>query len=528
MSVDDEVIVQAPRRLAEGSDVAADGLRALALRARPDARAEARAWVRVSERGAGVASRWLWSGAFVAAGVAAAVWFAGLSGGPAPLATSPQAAREVASSPAVAATSAAQQTAGAGNVKRRGGARHGAVGGVAPSGGASREAAPEAIHGGSVEASRTPVAARDGAPTDEAPPRARVKLSRRPVALAAGRAALAAEATVEVRGGTKARASADRSWVRVTLDRGEVGLHVAKRVAGGPGFEVVAGAYHFRVLGTRFRVARVPAGVAPVELWVEEGRVAVSRRGRVLSVVEAGGHWDPRPEASPALATGPARRRVAARASVAPVVRAQVQDDEATPPSTPMLTRARCAVLADESATAREAVACYLEQARRQGIAAETALFEIARLRRDVLGDTEGALSALRESRARFPRGMLRHEVDLSIVELLPKLNRHGEAIEEIGRMLSEGHGEERAAELHVLRGNIYREVLEDFVRAERDYAVAEDERSPAVGDATFLRGVCLQALGHADLARAAFQRYLASGTHRFTDEAKRRLDRLN
>jgi hypothetical protein len=367
------------------------------------------------------------------------------------------------------------------------------------------------------------------APSDSTP---RVKLSRRTVSLAVGRAALAAEATVEVARGTKARASANRRWVRVTLDRGVVGLHVAKRVAGGPGFEVVAGAYHFRVLGTRFRVARVPAGVAPVELWVEEGRVAVSRRGRVLSVVEAGGHWGAGPADSPALALAPARhaavrrrKLLAARETVAPVAD---EPASAPSPSTPMVTRARCAMLADEAATAREAVACYQEQTRGDGVAAETALYEIARLRRDTLGDAEGALAALRESRQRFPRGMLRHEVDLSIVELLPKLNRHGEAIEEIGRLLAEGHSEARAAELHVLRGNIYREVLEDFVRAERDYAAAESERAPTVGDATFLRGVCLQALGRAEPARAAFQRYIASGTARFVDEAKRRLERLN
>lgn len=491
MSAGDELIREAPARLAEGGDDAAEGLRAVALGTRPDARAEVIAWGRVADRVAARAvRRWMWTGAFAAAGVAA-LWFV-TSRGDAPVASSPV----VATSGAPAASKLAATAATAD---------------LLPA------AAPKAV---------------------EAPARTGVKLSRRPVTLAPGHAALASEAEVDVASGTSARATADEDWVRVTLDSGEVGLHVEKRVAGGPGFEVVAGSYHFRVLGTRFRVARVPAGEkpeAPVELWVEEGRVEVSRRGRVLSVVGAGGHWGATPaaptvaDASPApAATTRVRRtkhvtkRLAARVTVAPVT------DDATLAATPMLTRARCAVLADEASTAREAVACYLEQARRDGIAGETALYEVARLRRDVLGDAEGALAALRDSRARFPRGMLRHEVDLSIVELLPKLNRHGEALEEIGRLLAEGHGEERAAELHVLRGNVYREVLEDFVRAERDYAAAEDERAPVVGEATFLRGVCLQALGHTPLARAAFERYLASGAHRYADEAKRRLNRLN
>jgi hypothetical protein len=488
MSAGDELIREAPARLAEGGGQAAEGLRAVALGTRPDARAEVLAWGRVADRvAARAARRWMWTGAFVAAGVAA-FWLATTR---TDLHDAP-----VASSPVVTA------------------ARPAPV--VTP-----------------LAADRRPTSATGAA---QVSPGARLKLSRRPITLAPGHAALASEAEVDVAGGTSARATADRDWVRVTLDSGQVGLHVEKRVAGGPGFEVVAGAYHFRVLGTRFRVAHAPAGDAPVELWVEEGRVEVSRRGRVLSVVSAGGHWGAAPagdDGSPAPtaarvrpAKQPSKRhvtkRLAARATVAPVT------DVATQAATPMLTRARCAVLADEAATAREAIACYLEQARRDGIAGETALYEVARLRRDVLGDAEGALAALRESRARFPRGMLRHEVDLSIVELLPKLNRHGEALEEIGRLLAEGHGEERAAELHMLRGNVYREVLEDFVRAERDYAAAEDARAPVVGEATFLRGVCLQALGHTPLARAAFERYLASGAHRYADEAKRRLDRLN
>jgi hypothetical protein len=323
---------------------------------------------------------------------------------------------------------------------------------------------------------------------------------------------------VDVASGTSARASADAEWVRVVLDRGEVGLHVAKRVAGGPGFEVVAGAYRFRVLGTRFRVARPAVGAKPVELWVEEGRVAVSRRGKLLGVIEAGGHWDASPPVAARTAAAPAHRRAAKHALAARVSQAEV-------PAASL--RGRCAALGDEATTARDAVACYQQQARGEGIAAETALYEVARVRRDFLGDAEGALAALRASRERFPHGMLRQEVDLSIVELLPKLNRHGEAIDEIGRLLAEGHGEERAAELHVLRGNIYREVLEDFVRAERDYAAAESSRAPVVGDATFLRGVCLQALGRAELARATFERYIAA-RGRFSDEARRRLERLN
>jgi hypothetical protein len=47
------------------------------------------------------------------------------------------------------------------------------------------------------------------------------------------------------------------------------------------------------------------------------------------------------------------------------------------------------------------------------------------------------------------------------------------------------------------------------------------------VGEASFFRGVCLQALGRADEAREVFLRYLADGPGRFADEARRRLGRL-
>jgi hypothetical protein len=374
------------------------------------------------------------------------------------------------------------------------------------------------------------------------PPAPRVALSSRPTAIAPGRVALEDEATLDVVEGSTARASADAAWVRVLLDEGEVGLHVAKRVPGGPGFEVVAGGYHFRVLGTRFRVARNALGGPPVELWVDEGRVAVSHDGRALGVIAAGGHWDtdeeeqaaPREKPAAAERTRPARHaptRVIAAAHPSGVAMSHASPIAAMHVS---LVAAKglalpptCAALAEDAETARDAVTCYLAVARGADLAAQTALYEIARLRRDVLGDGAGALAALQDSRARFPAGILRDEVDVSIVELLANLNRHNEAIEEIGRLLADGHGSERNADLRVMRGNIYREVYEDFGHAERDYEAAEEARAPAVGDATFFRGVCLQALGRTAEARAAFQRYLAAGARRFADEAGRRLQRI-
>jgi tetratricopeptide (TPR) repeat protein len=363
--------------------------------------------------------------------------------------------------------------------------------------------------------------ARAPAGLEVAAPPVRLALAPAPRPLPSGPVALggdlgeAGEATVEIAPGTSARAAGDRALVRVVVDHGEVTLHVEKRVPGGPAFEVAAGPYRFRVLGTRFRVARraLDRGRgARVELWVDEGRVAVARGARALGFVEAGGHWSadrPSPQSAPSLEATPP----SASAPKAPAPRSSA--------------RPRCEELAARIETAREALSCYLAEAQGSGLGAETALYEAARLRRDALRDEQGALETLRLYRARFPAGMLSAEVDLSIVELLPKLNRHQDALQEIGRLLAEDPGRERAAELHLMRGNIYREVLEDFGRAERDYAAVEAAQAPLVGDATFFRGVCLQALGRSAEARATLDRYLASGSSRFADEARRHLGRL-
>jgi hypothetical protein len=490
---------ESPPRLIEDGDEVAAGLRALEARTRPDGLDEAAAWRRLSASSPLMsARRWLWSGAFVAAAVAAVVLVARRTSDPI--------------SPGAGGTQLAAPGAGA----------DGQLPLAQPVGGNVRQEDTQ-------EGKKTvePRVARHAEPPLE-PPAPRLALSPRATPIAPGRAALADEATVDLAEGSTARASADETWVRVLLDEGEVGLHVAKRVPSGPGFEVVAGGYHFRVLGTRFRVARNAHDGPPVELWVEEGRVAVSRDGRALGVVAAGGHWDTdeealsAPRATPTATERPRPSRHASASArvIAATHVAAVPDKGLSAPKT-------CATLAADAATAREAVACYLPVSRGGDLAAQTALFEIARLRRDVLGDGAGALVALQDSRARFPSGKLRDEVDLSIVELLANLNRHNEAIEEIGRLLAEGRGVEQTAELRVMRGNIYREVLEDYGHAERDYAAAEEARAPAVGDATFFRGVCLQALGRTAEARDTFQRYLAPGAPRFADEATRRLQRL-
>ena len=162
----------------------------------------------------------------------------------------------------------------------------------------------------------------------------------------------------------------------------------------------------------------------------------------------------------------------------------------------------------------------------------EVALYEVAR-RRDELGDLAGALGVLREHRARFPSGALRTEVDLSIAEILPRLGRYREALDETARLLAAEPRDTRAAELDLLREHVLREGLRDFAGAERAYAAASEQAAMgragerAVDAALFWRGVCLESLGRAGEARAAYERYLArprAGGSREAAEARRRL----
>jgi hypothetical protein len=120
--------------------------------------------------------------------------------------------------------------------------------------------------------------------------------------------------------------------------------------------------------------------------------------------------------------------------------------------SAPLVSEgADCLKLAREG-DARAAERCFEARARGSGLSAEYSLYELARLRRDLLEDSSGALAALDQHRARFPRGGLRAEVELTRVELLVKSGRAAEALAEVERMLASGVSREREAELSRIR----------------------------------------------------------------------------
>jgi len=153
------------------------------------------------------------------------------------------------------------------------------------------------------------------------------------------------------------------------------------------------------------------------------------------------------------------------------------------------------------------------------------ALYEVARLRRDVLGDAAGALRVLAEYRTRFPSGSLRREADMSQLELLVQLGRTDEALKQSDELLSSSASGERAAELRLLRGHILRKTR-SFAAAAREYELAERVR-PGRGDVTYFHALCLEALGLGPEAAALFGQYLEQPQHSYAEDARRRLEKL-
>ncbi len=217
-------------------------------------------------------------------------------------------------------------------------------------------------------------------------------------------------------------------------------------------------------------------------------------RARVASAVDSEGEVAPRPSAA-----------------------APVTQDESAPD---------CLSFARNGAT-RVAEDCFLKRAEGSGIGAEMALYEVARLRRDVLADPAGALQALSDYRRRFPSGSLRREADMSQLELLVQLGRSNDALRQTEELLASSAAGERAAELHLLRGHIFRKNLGQWRAAEREYALAETASGASHIEASYFRGVCLQALGELAAARAAYERYLEQGGRNYGTEVRRRLESL-
>jgi hypothetical protein len=332
------------------------------------------------------------------------------------------------------------------------------------------------------------------------------------ITLTAGERKLSDGSVVSLSPGGSARVRGRGKATSLVLDGGKLTLAVERRAPGAE-LEVWAGAYRFKVVGTRFSVTR--SGDA-VGLRVDEGRVAVYGENGELTTVSAGGDWSSAdaPVAVPTVNTAGAPKQLVRRPADAP----KPVDAEPSPDCRELARRGE----------PKGAEACYLERSAGTGLQAETALLEVARLRRDVLGEPRSALSALELYRRRFPNGSLRSEADLAYVVLLTRLGRHDEALAESQSLLASPKGRERAVELHLLRGNVYRKSLGNSAQAAEEYAKAE-KLDGSNSEATYLLGACLEELGDSVAATSAYRRYLDKApAGKRAGEVRERLARLS
>lgn len=174
---------------------------------------------------------------------------------------------------------------------------------------------------------------------------------------------------------------------------------------------------------------------------------------------------------------------------------------------------------------ARDAEACFLKRAQGSGLGAEMALYEVARMRRDVLADADGALRVLAEYRTRFPAGALRREADMSQLELLLQLGRTEDALRQSAELLASSSSGERAAELHLLRGQILRKNQAKYAAAAAEYELAE--KAGARAEVKYFRALCLEALGQTTEAAALFAQYVEQPRRPYAEDARRRLEKL-
>jgi hypothetical protein len=353
----------------------------------------------------------------------------------------------------------------------------------------------------SVERSLPASAPRPDAPSAE-PRSAEASELAATQTLSAGETRLEDGSRVRLAPTSSARVERGPRGVRIGLEQGTITVDVAKQ-AEGQTFEVQAKTYRFVAIGTAFVVS---ASGERVELDVQEGRVAVFRGESELARVAAGEAWSP------------PRELAAVRAAEAPTPQHVAQPNAPDDENCLALARAR---------RARDAESCFIARATRGGLGAEMALFELSRLRSDVLGDPAGALVALKEYRERFPNGSLRTEVDVARVHLLARLGRHAELVAESAELLQGPTGRERGGELRMLRANALRTGLKDCRSAEREYAEVETAGGKFAADAAFYRGVCLQALGDTTGAARAYRRYLEQPGRPRAAEAQRRLHEL-
>jgi hypothetical protein len=194
--------------------------------------------------------------------------------------------------------------------------------------------------------------------------------------------------------------------------------------------------------------------------------------------------------------------------------------------ASPVPTESHCRKLSAAGRTER-AIECFRAVAHGEGLEAEVALYEAARLSSDAARDPVRALGLLSEYEKRFANGAMRGEAAWLRVRSLHAAGRAVEALAESETLLSSPEGRALASELHWLRGRIYQENQRDCSQAASEFVALVGEPGLRGDEAELRRARCLEQLGRGDDAVLAYQRYLARQEPQRAAEARERLNAL-
>jgi hypothetical protein len=295
--------------------------------------------------------------------------------------------------------------------------------------------------------------------------------------------------------------------VRLELRGGAAEFAVAPRKAGEV-LEVVAGRFRFRVVGTRFRVDNANAGVS---LEVTEGTVAVLENDRTIRIVSVGDSWSEKRDSTQHQSE--VQASPGASAMAAPAARRVEQQQE------------DCLEVARRG-DHESAISCFAKQATGNGGSAEVALYEMARIQHDALGQTERALGTLRKYRERFPSGTLRTEAMLKVIQICVEAGKDDLALTESDQLLQSDQVATRRSELRFLRGKLYQRRGE-FARAANEYAEVVAASGAQAERANLERAGCLEQLGRAEEARSIYEILSQSRSMGIREPARKRLHGL-
>jgi len=256
-------------------------------------------------------------------------------------------------------------------------------------------------------------------------------------------------ARVALVGGAGVELDADSvlSWDaerRPAVERGQARFEVPHQ-APGTRFAVSAGPYVISVVGTKFHVG---VGDDRVSVEVEEGVVEVWRGARSVRLVEGDSWAGPiRGLASPTVERRPSAGTSVRRTSlVDSTVRAE------NGPANVELTAARIAL---SEGRPEDALAMLTHCSKGVGPAAENAAYEMGRVLRDGLHRPRAAVAAWVSYRTRFPKGLLRAEADLSILETLARVGDKAAALSEAEAFLARYPNSERRDEVAKLAARV-------------------------------------------------------------------------